>query len=88
MKLVFFVKIHVKVLTKVFYIQIWFICETQLFFFSNKNHGVQNKPLYRKRGFFAVDSENYWITNCKHMTSHAIWADEITDVMISLKKDQ
>ena len=69
----FFIKIHVKVLTKVFYIQIWFICETQLFFFSNKNHGVQNKPLYRKRGFFAVDYvkiiELHIVNTWRHMQS-------------------
>ena len=29
----FFIKMHVKVLTKVFYIQIWFKCETPLLFF-------------------------------------------------------
>ena len=38
----FFIKIHVKVLTKVFYIQIWFKSEAPLFF-SHKNHGLHKK---------------------------------------------
>ena len=30
--------------------------------------------------------ENYWVTYCTHITSHANWVDEIVDVMISTKK--
>ena len=36
LKISFFIKIHVKVLTKVFYIQIWFKCETPLLLFLIK----------------------------------------------------
>ena len=45
----FLIKIHVKVLTKVFYIHIWFKYETPLLFFSNKDHGLHKKILYRKK---------------------------------------
>ena len=36
LKISFFIKIDVKVLSKVFYIQIWFKCETPLLFFLIK----------------------------------------------------
>ena len=39
----FFIKINVKVLTKVFYTHIWFQCETLLLLFFNKNHRIQKK---------------------------------------------
>ena len=52
-----------KVLTKVFYIQISFNCETPLLLFLIMFYHI----LYRQ-------------------TSHAIWVDEIKDVMIHIKK--
>ena len=65
-----------KVLTKVFYIKIWFKCDTPLVFF-----------LIRTMLFFSCRlCKNYWITYCTHMKSHVIWADKKADVMISIKR--
>ena len=63
----------------VFYIQVWFKLETPLLFFSNKNHGLQKKTLYIKKSFFWRLCKNHWIT-WSHMTSYAIWVDEIRGV--------
>ena len=51
----FFNKIHVKVLTKVFYIQIWFKYETLLLFFLIRTM-VYRKKLFieKKNSFFVV----------------------------------
>ena len=49
-KSVFFIKIHVKVLTKVFHIQIWFKYKTPLFFFPIRT------MVYRKKLFIEVNS--------------------------------
>ena len=68
----FFIKIHVKAL----YIQIWFKCETHILFFL---------PWSRKKVFF-VDYEKVIELYVVHMTSLAIWVDEVTGVMISIKK--
>ena len=51
----FFIKIHVKVLTKVFYIQIWFKCETQLLFFLIRTMVYRKKIFTEKNSIFAVD---------------------------------
>ena len=74
----FGIKIHVKV----FYIQIWFKCKTLPLFFLIK---TMEKTHYRKIVFVCRFCKNYWITCCTHMTSHAIWVDEIEGVMISIK---
>ena len=47
------------------------------FIFSNKNYGLQKKTLHRKN--------MKKITCLTHMTLHAIWGDEITRVLISIK---
>ena len=47
--------------------------------FSNKNHGLQ------KEHFIEKIWKSYSITCFTHMTSHAIWEDEITSVLISIK---
>ena len=65
----FFIKMHVEV----FYIQIWFNSETPPLCFLIK------AMVYRKL------CEKYRITCCTHMMSYAIWVDEITGVMISVK---
>ena len=67
-----------------FYIKTWFKCETALLFFSNMNHGLQKKTLYRKF-FYCRLCKNHWITYCTHMKSHLIGVDEIADVMVSIK---
>ena len=56
-------------------------------YFSNKNYGLQKKLLVEKNCFFSSRLyKNYWITCCTHITSHLIEVDEITGVMISIKK--
>ena len=51
--------------------------------FSNKNRG-QKKTLYRNKKSFAVDyAKNYILYT---QTSHAIWVDEIANVMIPIKR--
>ena len=47
--------------------------------FSNKNHGLQKKHVIEKIW------KSYPITCLTHMTLHAIWGDEITRVLISIK---
>ena len=55
----FFIKIHVKVLTKIFYIQIWFKCETSVLFFL-ANTMVYRKNLFiQKNRFFVHYVKNY-----------------------------
>ena len=54
--------------------------------FSNKNHGLQKKTSEKKPFFYCWLCKNYWITYCTHITSHAVWVDEIADVMMSIKK--
>ena len=44
----FFIKIHVQVLTKVFYIQIWIKCETPLAFFLIRTIVYRKKLLLKK----------------------------------------
>ena len=39
-----------------------------------------------KHRYFCRLCKNYWITCCKHVTSHAIWLDEITKVMVLQEK--
>ena len=58
-KSVFFFK---KIQVKVFYIQIWFKCETPLIFFSNKKHGLQKK-LYSKNSFEFLILYYFWNTS-------------------------
>ena len=57
--------------------------------FSNKNHGLQKIILYREKfSFFAVDYAKIielYIVH-KKRTPHAIWVDEIADVIISIKR--
>ena len=53
-KSVFFVKIRVKVLTKVFYIQIWFKCETLLLFFLIRTIVYKKKLFIERNSFFVV----------------------------------
>ena len=36
--------------------------------------------------FFKNTSGGCFCTYCTHMTSHAIWVDEITDIMVSIKR--
>ena len=48
-------------------------------FFSNKRHGLQKK-LFMEKKYVKINEL------CTQMTSHAIWVDEITGVMISIKK--
>ena len=50
-----FIKIHVQVLTKVFYIQIWIKCETPLAFFLIRTIVYRKKPFAEKNSFSAVD---------------------------------
>ena len=47
--------------------------------FSNKNYGLQKKHFIEKIW------KSYQITCLTHMTLHAIWGDEITRVLISIK---
>ena len=54
--------------------------------FSNKDHGLQKKTPRKKFFFYCRLCKNYLIIYCTHMTSHAIWVEEIADVMISIKK--
>ena len=66
---ILFIKIH----AKVFYIQIWFKCETPLLFFQIKTMVYKKKPLYRKNQFFFCRlCKNYSITRWTHIESHAI----------------
>ena len=51
----FFIKIHVQVLTKVFYIQTWIKCETLLVFFLIRTIVYRKKLFIEKDFFFAVD---------------------------------
>ena len=81
MKSVFFIKIK----TKFFYNQILFKCETPVLFF-HKRTMAYSKKLFIGKTFFCRISKNIWITCCSQMTSHAIWVDQITGVMISTKK--
>ena len=55
-------------------------CEAPHLFFQIKT------MTYRKKHFIEKIWKKYWITCCRHMTSHAIWIDEITRVVISIKK--
>ena len=59
-----------KIQVKVFYIQIWFKWEPW----------STGKTLYRKKYEKVIE------LHFTHMTSHAIWVDEIAGVMISIKK--
>ena len=67
----FFIKIYVKVLTKVFHIQIWFECETSFLFFLIRTM-VYRKKLKRK-SFFTVDyvkiMELHILHTWRHMQS-------------------
>ena len=56
LKLVFFIKIHVEALSKVFHIQIWFKCETPLLYFLVGTIVYRKKFFIQKRKFFGVDS--------------------------------
>ena len=47
---------------------------------------LPEKLFIEKKVFFCRLCKNVWITCCTHMTSHATWVDEITRVMISIKK--
>ena len=72
---------------KVFYIQVWCKCEIPPLFFLIKDMAYRKKLYIENIRFFSVD---YVKTNgshdCTHMTSHTIWVDEITGVIISTKK--
>ena len=70
---------HIKIYVTVFYIQIWFKCEPQLLFFQIKT------MVYRKKHFIEKIWKSYQITCLTHMTLHAMWGDEITRVLISIK---
>ena len=52
---------------------------TRCSIFSNKNHGLQ------KEHFIEKIWKSYSIKCFTHMMSHAIWVDEITNVLISIK---
>ena len=71
--------------TKVFYIQIWFQCGTLFLFFLIRSMVCRKKLFIEKVVFCWRLCKNHWITYCTHMTSHAIWVDEIARV-ISMKK--
>ena len=49
-------------------------------FFYRKN------SLQKKMFSFCRLSKNYWTTWCTHVTSLAIWLDEIMELLISIKK--
>ena len=51
------------------------------------SNGLQKKIFIEKNRFFSVDYVNIKrITYYTYMTSNAIWVDEITGVVISIKK--
>ena len=65
---------------------IGFICETLPLFFVIKVMVYRKNSLQKIKFVFCRLCKNYEITCCIHMTSYAIWVDEITGVMISTKK--
>ena len=73
------ISFHIKIYVTVFYIQIWFKCEALLLFFQIKT------MVYRKKHFTEKIWKSYQITCLTHMTLHAIWGDEITRLLISIK---
>ena len=85
MKSVFLSKYTLRFLPRFFNIQIWFKWETPLLIFLIRTSSTEKK-LYRKSFFCCRLCKNYWITYCTDMTSHAIWVDEIADVIISIKR--
>ena len=78
--------IHFQIPYSIFYIQIWFKCETPLLFCLIRTIVYRKILFIEKNSFFCWRlCKNYWITYCTHMTSLVIWIDEIVDVMISRK---
>ena len=73
----FSIKIHVKV----FYIQIWFKCEAPLLFFKIKTMIYRKKKQFKEKHEKSIEF-NVVLT----WHSHAVWVDEITGVMMSIKK--
>ena len=73
------ISFHIKIYVTVFYIQIWFKCEAPLLFFQIKT------MVYRKIHFIEKIWKSYQTTCLIYMTLHAIWGDEITRVLISIK---
>ena len=67
-------------------------CTLRSFIFKSDLNVKHRSNFYRKtiftekKVFFCRLCKNYWITCCTHMTSHAIYVDEITGVTISTKK--
>ena len=73
------ISFHIKKYVTVFYIQIWFKCEAPLLFFQIKT------MIYWKKHFIEKIRKSYQITCLTHKTLLAIWEDEITRVLISIK---
>ena len=68
-----------------FYIQISFKYKTPLLLFLIRTT-IYRKKTVEKSFFCCTLFKYYWITYRTRLTSHAIWVDEIVDVMISIKK--
>ena len=66
----FFIKIHIKVLTKVFYIQTWFLCETLLLRFLRGTMVCIKKLLIETKQFFAVDYVKFIELHIVHIWRH------------------
>ena len=91
---------HVVTTGHIYVLFLWVIAVIALIF-ANKNHLVYRKKLFiqfawihtgslinthiKKRVFCCRLCENYWITYCTHVASHANRVDEIVDVMTSIK---
>ena len=71
MKSVFLIKIHVQVLTKVFYIRIWYKCETVLLFFLIRTIVNAKNKLKKKKKIVVADYEKiielHFVHTWRHM---------------------
>ena len=92
---------HVVTTGYVYVLILWVIAVIALIFANKNHIVYRKKTLYtvcvnpygfpyqqshRKKGFFCCRlCENYWITYCTHVASHANKVDEIVDVMTSIK---
>ena len=61
---------HFKILTKVFYIQIWFKCKAPLLFFVIRTIVYRKEPFIEKNSFFAVDYEKIIELHTVHTWRH------------------
>ena len=82
----FFIEIHVKVLDQGFLVPSWCKCETPLLLFLIKTICSTGKNSRKKCFLCCRLSKTYLNYILYTMTSHAIWVDELADVMTSKEK--